>query len=165
MTGHKILGIEQACELVSQVQRQGRRVVLAFGCFDLLHPGHTRHLAAARKLGDALLVVVSSDRSALALKGSGRPVLPASERAEILAALEVVDYVTIFDDPSPAALISKMGPRIVVLSSGDDSPESAALELVGDAGTQIIRLPRAPGYSTSSIIETAVRNLGQPQSS
>ncbi len=162
MTGKKILGIDQACELVSQVQRQGRRVVLAFGCFDLLHPGHTRYLAAARKLADILLVAVNGDRSALALKGPERPVLPASERAEILAALEVVDYVAIFDDVSPAALISKMGPRIVVECSGDDSPESAALEPVAGAGTQIVRLARAPGYSTFSIIETAVKNLGQP---
>ena len=160
MTAKKILAIERACELVSQIQRQGQRVVLAFGCFDLLHPGHTRYLAAARKLGDVLLVAVNSDRSALALKGPGRPVLPASERAEILAALEAVDYVTIFDGASPTALISRMGPRIVVQTSGDDSPESSSLEPIGAAGTEIIRLPLVPGYSTSSLIQTAVRNLG-----
>ena len=160
MTCKKILAIEQACELVSQVQRQGQRVVLAFGCFDLLHPGHTRYLAAARKLGDVLLVAVNSDRSALALKGPGRPILPAPERAEIMAALEAVDYVTIFDDPSPAALISRMRPRFVVQTSGDDSPESSSLEPIGAAGTEIIRLPLVPGYSTSSLIQTAVRNLG-----
>ena len=159
MSCKKILAIEQACELVSQLQQQGRCVVLTFGCFDLLHPGHTRHLAAARKLGDVLLVAVNSDRTAHALQGPGRPVLPASERAEVVAALEAADYVTIFDDPSPAALISRMRPRIVVQTSGDDSPESSSREPIGAAGPEIIRLPLVPGYSTSSLIQTAVRKL------
>jgi len=160
MTCKKILPTQRACELVNRLERQGQRVVLAFGCFDLLHPGHTRYLAAARKLGDVLLVAVNSDRSALALKGPGRPILPAPERAEIMAALEAVDYVTIFDDPSPAALISRMRPRIVVQAAGDDSLESSSLEPIGAAGAQIIRLPMVPGYSTSLLIQTAVRNLG-----
>ena len=160
MTCKKILAIQRACELVNRLERQGQCVVLAFGCFDLLHPGHTRYLAAARKLGDVLLVALNSDRSALALKGPGRPILPARERAEIMAAIEAVDYVTIFDDPSPAALISQMRPRFVVQTSGDDSPESSNLEPIAAAGTQVVRLPLIPGYSTSSLIQTAVRNLG-----
>ena len=160
MACKKILAIEQACELVSQLQQQGRCVVLASGCFDLLHPGHTRYLAAARKLGDVLLVALNSDRSALALKGPGRPILPARERAEIMAAIEAVDYVTILDDPNPAALISRMRPRVVAQTSGDDSPESSNLEPIAAAGTQVVRLPLIPGYSTSSLIQTAVRNPG-----
>ena len=160
MTHTKTLSLDHACEMVSQLQRQGQCVVLAFGCFDLLHPGHTRYLAGARKLGDVLLVAVNSDQSALALKGSGRPILPASERAEIVAALEAVDCVTIFDHLRPAALISRMRPRVVVQSSGDDSPEGSTRESSGIAGVQIVRLPMSPGYSTTSIIQTAVRNLG-----
>jgi rfaE bifunctional protein nucleotidyltransferase chain/domain len=160
MACKNILAIEQAYELVSQLQQQGRRVVLAYGCFDLLHPGHTRYLAAARKLGDILLVALNSDRSALALKGPGRPILPARERAEIVAALEAVDYVTIVDGPSPAALISRMRPRLVAQASDGSSLEGLNPAQVEAAGTEVVRLPLIPGYSTSSLIETAVRNLG-----
>lgn len=159
MTGKKILAIEQACEQIGRLQQQGGRVVLAFGCFDLLHPGHTRFLAAARKLGDALLVAVSSDRDARTLKGPGRPILPALERAEILAALESVDYVTISDEPTPAALIARVRPRIVVQASDGDFLEDVNPEQTTAADTQIIRLPVVPGFSTSALIQTAVKNL------
>jgi rfaE bifunctional protein nucleotidyltransferase chain/domain len=160
MTREKILTIEQAEEQVRSLARQGRRVVLVFGCFDLLHPGHTRYLAAARKLGDILLVAVNSDRSAHALKGKGRPVLPALERAEILAALETVDYVTIFDDPSPAAPIVRLRPHIVAQASDDEPFGDTGAQPMETAGAQLVRLPVIPGYSTSALIQAAVKNLG-----
>jgi len=160
MTREKILTIEQAEEQVRSLARQGRRVVLVFGCFDLLHPGHTRYLAAARKLGDILLVAVNSDRSAHALKGKGRPVLPALERAEILAALETVDYVTIFDDPSPAAPIVRLRPHIVAQASDDEPLGDTGAQPMETAAVQFVTLPVIPGYSTSALIQTAVKNLG-----
>src|SRR5438876_9034278 len=122
----KLLPLDRAVEAVAELKRQGKRVVFTNGCFDLLHPGHTRYLVEARKLGDALLVAVNSDRSVRALKGPGRPVLPQQERAEILAALASVDYVTIFDDPTPRYLIMRMLPQ--VLATGADCGPS---EIVG----------------------------------
>src|SRR5881396_2045811 len=105
MGREKILPLDRVVEAVRELKRQGKRVVFTNGCFDLLHPGHTRYLAEARKLGDVLLVALNGDRSVRELKGPGRPILPENERAEILAALESVDYVTIFDDPTPRAVI------------------------------------------------------------
>jgi rfaE bifunctional protein nucleotidyltransferase chain/domain len=159
MIRDQILTIEQAEGRVRSLARQGRRVVLVFGCFDLLHPGHTRHLAAARKLGDYLLVAVNSDRSAHALKGEGRPILPALERAEIVAALEAVDGVTIFDDLSPAGLIVRLRPHIVAQASDDEPFGNTGAPPLETAGGQFVTLPVVPGYSTSALIRTAIKNL------
>src|SRR5215212_3520785 len=88
-----------------RVRREGKQLVFTNGCFDLLHPGHVRYLAQARALGDALVVALNSDRSVRALKGEGRPILTERERAEVMAALEAVDYVTVFDEETPRELI------------------------------------------------------------
>ncbi|MBI1983224.1 MAG: adenylyltransferase/cytidyltransferase family protein, partial [Acidobacteria bacterium] len=114
MVLEKVLPIEKAIALVGELKRRGKRVVFTNGCFDVLHPGHTRYLAEARKLGDVLLVALNSDRSVRSLKGPGRPVFPESERAEILAALEAVDYVTIFDELTPQTVIARMLPQVLV---------------------------------------------------
>src|SRR5579864_4456953 len=114
----QIVTLERAFEIVDELKNQGKRVVFTNGCFDLLHPGHTRYLSQARALGDVLIVAVNSDRTVNALKGEGRPVFPERERAEILAALEAVSYVTIFDDLTSQAVIARMLPQ--VLAKGGD---------------------------------------------
>jgi len=160
----KILTLERACEVVADLKRQGKRVVLTHGCFDLLHPGHTRHLAEARKLGDVLIVAVNSDRSVRARKGSQGAIQPEAERAEILAALKVVDYVTVFDDPSPRALIARMLPQVLA-EGGDGRPDvmvgGAEVEA---AGGSVFSIPAVAGYSTSAIIEAALRAVTQQKS-
>ena len=108
-----ILNIDEAAGFVREQQQHGRQVVFTHGVFDLLHPGHVRHLTAARREGDVLLVAVLSDRSARAAKGPSRPVMPDRERAEILDALAVVDAVVVLDDDSPLALIARLGPDVV----------------------------------------------------
>ena len=153
----KLLPLDRAVEAVAELKRQGKRVVFTNGCFDLLHPGHTRYLEEARKLGDALLVAVNSDRSVRALKGPGRPILPENERAEILAALECVDYVTIFDDLTPRSVIARMLPQVLVKGADWGPGEIVGREEVEAAGGRVVSIHVVPGFSTSALIESAVK--------
>jgi len=159
----KILPLAQAIERVRELKHQGKRVVFTNGCFDLLHPGHTRYLAAARKLGDVLVVALNSDRSVAALKGPTRPVTPQAERAELVAALAVVDYVTIFDDLTTRAVIEGMLPQVLVKGGDWGADEIVGREEVEGAGGQVVSIPVVQGFSTSVLIEAA-RKAGQPKS-
>jgi len=157
MSVEKIVPLEQAYELVSRLKRQGRRVVFTNGCFDLLHPGHTRCLEEARKLGDVLIVAINSDRSVRALKGLDRPLQAEAERAEILAALAAVDYVTIFDDESVLGVVSRMLPSVLV-KGGDWGPNQVVGRAeVEAAGGRVVQIPVVGSYSTSAILEAAIR--------
>jgi rfaE bifunctional protein nucleotidyltransferase chain/domain len=157
MDDRKVIPLESAYILVDELKRRGRRVVFTNGCFDLLHPGHTRYLAEARKLGDVLIVAVNSDASVRALKGPGRPIFPAAERAEILAALEAVDYVTIFDDLTPQAVIARLLPNVLVKGADWGPDDVVGRAEVEAAGGQVVSIPVVPGYSTSAIIEAALK--------
>ncbi|HEY7910900.1 MAG TPA: D-glycero-beta-D-manno-heptose 1-phosphate adenylyltransferase [Blastocatellia bacterium] len=139
-----------------RLRREGKRLVFTNGCFDLLHPGHVRYLAHARSLGDALAVALNSDASVRALKGEGRPVLNQDERAEVLAALEAVDYVTVFDEETPRELIAALLPDLLV--KGGDWPieEIVGREEVEAAGGQVLSLPFVEGSSTTDIIKRIV---------
>lgn len=108
----KMLGREALRDRVAQWRGRGERIVLANGCFDLLHVGHVRYLHAARALGDRLVVAVNDDESVRRLKGAGRPLMPAEERAEILAALADVDAVTVFSEPDVRALVRAIRPDV-----------------------------------------------------
>jgi D-beta-D-heptose 7-phosphate kinase/D-beta-D-heptose 1-phosphate adenosyltransferase len=159
MSVEKILPLERAVELVQELKRQGKRVVFTNGCFDLIHPGHTRYLAEARKLGDALLVAINSDRSVRVLKGPGRPIFPQAERAEVLAALESVDYVTVFDDLTPQALIARLLPHVLVKGSDWGPGEIVGREEIEAAGGKVVSVPLVPGYSSSSMIQAVRKNF------
>ncbi len=153
----KVLTLDQACDVVAQLKRGGQRVVFTNGCFDLLHPGHVCYLAEARKLGNALIVAVNSDRSVRSLKGPGRPIIPEAERAEILAALECIDVVTIFDDLTPRTIIGRMLPDVLVKGGNWAPDEIVGREEVTAAGGRVVTIPAVPGYSTSSIIDAIVK--------
>lgn len=159
MRSEKVLPLEKAIEQVEEFKRQGKRVVFTNGCFDVLHPGHTRYLAEARRLGDVLLVAVNSDRSVGALKGPGRPIFPENERAEILAALEAVDYVTIFDDLTPQTVIARMLPQVLVKGGDWGLDEIVGRAEVEAAGGQVFSIPLVPGFSTSTMIQAAAKNF------
>ena len=159
MRSEKVLPLEKAIEQVEEFKRQGKRVVFTNGCFDVLHPGHTRYLAKARRLGDVLLVAVNSDRSVGALKGPGRPIFPENERAEILAALEAVDYVTIFDDLTPQTVIARMLPQVLVKGGDWGLDEIVGRAEVEAAGGQVFSIPLVPGFSTSTMIQAAAKNF------
>ncbi|MBZ5513511.1 MAG: D-glycero-beta-D-manno-heptose 1-phosphate adenylyltransferase [Acidobacteriia bacterium] len=157
MLENKVIPLERAYGLVGDLKRRGERVVFTNGCFDLLHPGHTRYLAAARKLGDVLIVAMNSDASVRAIKGPRRPIFPEAERAELLAALEAVDYVTIFDDPTPQAIIARMLPNVLA-KGGDWGPnEIVGRAEVEAAGGQVVSIPIVPGYSTSAMMQAALK--------
>jgi D-beta-D-heptose 7-phosphate kinase/D-beta-D-heptose 1-phosphate adenosyltransferase len=152
MSLNKILPLERAYAVAEELRRRGRRLVFTNGCFDLLHPGHTRYLAAAKELGDVLMVAVNSDRSVRALKGPARPVFPEAERAEILAALEAVDYVTIFDDLTPQAVIARMLPHVLAKGADWGPDEIVGRAEVEIAGGRVVSIPVVPGFSTSAIL-------------
>src|SRR5919112_995265 len=153
MSGRVILDRGELLRTRAELRAAGRRLVFTNGCFDLLHVGHVRYLAGARRLGDALLVAINSDASVRALKGTGRPVLSESERAEILAALSSVDFVTVFEEDSPRALISEVLPDVLVKGGDYQLDEIHGREEVERAGGRVLSLPFVEGASTTSIIE------------
>ena len=151
----KILPLETAYAKVDELKNEGQRVVMTNGCFDLLHPGHTRLFAAARELGDVLVVAMNSDRSVCALKGSNRALQPEAERAEILAAIAAIDYVTIFDDESVLGVVARMLPHVLVKGGHYTRENIVGYAEVEAAGGTVVSIPIVPGYSTTAIIEAA----------
>lgn len=149
----KILSPEQMLGERKRLRSAGIRLVFTNGVFDLLHVGHVRYLAEARALGDALVVAINSDRTVRELKGPDRPIFEAAERAEIIAALRSVDYVTVFDDVSPRALISKLLPDVLVKGGDYQLDQIHGREEVEAAGGRVISLPFVEGASTTSLIE------------
>ena len=149
----KLLSPGQLAEVRARLRAEGRRLVFTNGCFDLLHVGHARYLAAARELGDALLVAVNSDAAVRELKGAGRPLMNESERAEMLAALEAVTYVTVFDELSPRTLIARLLPDVFVKGGDYAVDEIHGREEVEAAGGRVLALPFVAGASTTDIIE------------
>ena len=151
--GKVILDREELLRVRAGLRAEGRRLVFTNGCFDILHVGHVRYLEAARRLGDALLVAVNSDRSVRALKGAGRPVMNERERAELLAALSSVDFVTVFDEESPRALIGEVLPDVLAKGGDYALEEIHGREEVERAGGRVVALPFVEGASTTNIIE------------
>jgi D-beta-D-heptose 7-phosphate kinase/D-beta-D-heptose 1-phosphate adenosyltransferase len=143
----KLLGVREG------LRAEGKSVVFTNGVFDLLHVGHVRYLAAARELGDVLVVAINSDRTVRELKGEGRPIVKEAERAEILAALRQVNYVTIFDDVSPRSLIATLLPDVLVKGGDYGLDEIHGREEVEAAGGRVVSLPFIEGTSTSAIVE------------
>jgi len=152
-----VLKLEEMIVRFGKEKRNGKRVVFTNGCFDLLHPGHIHSLEAARALGDFLVVGINSDKSVLALKGEGRPLLPAEERAEILASLECVDGVVIFDELTPRQVITALLPDVLVKGSDWPANKVVGREEVEAAGGRVVLVNVVPGYSTTEIILERIR--------
>src|SRR5580700_99483 len=149
----KIISQDELIQVTTREKRAGRRVVFTNGCFDLLHPGHVRCLAEARALGDVLVVAINSDRSVRGNKGPERPLVPQQDRAEVLAALGCVDYVTIFDELTPRELISRVLPNILVKGADWPIDQVIGREEVEAAGGRVISIALAPGYSTTNLLQ------------
>ena len=149
----KVFNRQSLQRRLAALRRQGKRIVFTNGCFDLIHPGHVHYLRAARRLGDVLVVGVNSDRSVRRLgKGPGRPLNCEQDRAEVLAALEMVDCVTIFDEEAPYELIRHLQPDVLV-KGGDWTPDRiVGADLVRARGGVVKSLPYAKGYSTTTLI-------------
>ncbi|HEX2269757.1 MAG TPA: adenylyltransferase/cytidyltransferase family protein [Pyrinomonadaceae bacterium] len=148
----RILNREELLARVAAARDSGARIVLANGCFDVLHVGHVRYLAGARELGDVLVVGINSDEQVARLKGAGRPVLPATERAEIVASLESVTYVTIFDEPTVTELLLALKPD--VHAKGTDYTEETVPErdVVRSYGGRVAIVGDPKDHSTSAIL-------------
>jgi rfaE bifunctional protein nucleotidyltransferase chain/domain len=155
-----LVGIEEAARRAAEWRARGRRVVFANGCFDLLHVGHVRYLSAARELGDALVVGLNSDASVRRLKGPGRPVMPADERAELIGALAAVDLVVVFDDDSADALIARLRPD--VHAKGTDYTEASVPEraTVLTAGGRVAIAGDPKSHATRDLIAAIVARFG-----
>ena len=134
------------------MQSGGGTVVFTNGVFDLLHPGHARYLQEARRLGDALIIGINSDRSVRAIKGPTRPLNPEHERAEVLLSLSCVDAVVVFDEETPHNLIQTIQPDVLV-KGADWGPDAiVGRDVVEARGGRVVRIDLSPGYSTTELI-------------
>jgi D-glycero-beta-D-manno-heptose 1-phosphate adenylyltransferase len=138
---------------VAEAKAAQRRIVFTNGCYDLLHPGHIRLLESARELGDILILALNTDRSVRENKGGNRPIINEAERAEVAAALAAVDYVVLFDEPTPREIITRVLPDVLVKGSDWGPNEVVGREEVEAAGGQVVSIPIEAGFSTSAIIE------------
>jgi D-beta-D-heptose 7-phosphate kinase/D-beta-D-heptose 1-phosphate adenosyltransferase len=154
----RVLSTGEAEAWAESARRLGRRVVFTNGVFDLLHPGHVRYLRDSKALGDLLIVAVNSDRSARANKGPERPVNPEQERAELLAALGVVDAVVIFDEDTPHDIIARVRPDVLVKGADWGADNIVGRDVVEAGGGRVVRMELAAGFSTSKLIEKIRRS-------
>jgi rfaE bifunctional protein nucleotidyltransferase chain/domain len=148
-----VLTLEETIVRFGREKRNDKRVVFTNGCFDLLHPGHIHSLEAARAMGEALIVGINSDASVRTLKGEGRPVLPEQERAEILASMECVDAVVIFDELTPQRLVAELLPDVLVKGGDWPGNQIVGREEVEAAGGKVVLVDVVPGYSTTEILK------------
>ena len=153
----KVLARRSLLHRLATLRRQRKRIVFTNGCFDLIHPGHVRYLRAARRLGEVLVVGLNSDASVRRLKGPARPLVPQHDRCEVVAALEMVDYVTLFDEDTPYELIKQVQPDVLV-KGGDWKPDDiVGADIVRARGGVVRSLRFAPGYSTTRLVEGIVK--------
>jgi len=148
-----VLTLDELILQFGREKRNGKRVVFTNGCFDVLHPGHLHSLETARALGDCLIVGLNGDESVRRLKGAGRPVIPAGERAEILASLECVDAVVVFEDLTPQKVIAALLPDVLVKGSDWPGNQIVGRADVEAAGGRVVLVDTVPGYSTKEILK------------
>ena len=157
----KVKTVEELRPLLAILRAAGKKIVFTNGCFDLIHTGHTRYLAIARSFGDILVVAVNSDASVSTIKGEKRPINFQQERAEALAALESVDFVTIFSEPDPYKIISALQPDVLV--KGGDWPIEKIIgrDVVEARGGKVVNVPFVEGQSTTGIINKILQKYAK----
>ncbi|MCY3757307.1 MAG: D-glycero-beta-D-manno-heptose 1-phosphate adenylyltransferase [Acidobacteria bacterium] len=161
MSQQKILALEDLLAQRARLRQENKRTVFTNGCFDLLHPGHIDYLSRARRMGDALIVGVNSDRSVRELKGPLRPILTQDERTRLLSGLDSVDYLTVFDEDTPHRLIAALLPDVLV-KGGDWTVETiVGRQEVEAAGGRVVPLPYLEGQSSTAIIERILHRYGR----
>ena len=157
----KVKNHDELREIVQDIQRAGRKVVFTNGCFDILHTGHSRYLQVAKSYGDVLIVAVNSDESVRKLKGDKRPIMPQAERAEMVASLAVVDYVTVFDEEDPHRVIAELMPNVLVKGGDWAVDEIVGKDIVETGGGKVYSIPYIEGASTTGIIERILAKYGK----
>ena len=149
----RIKSRSELMEILTHARREGKKIVLTNGCFDLLHAGHLHAFQEAKKFGDILVIALNSDDSVRSLKGDERPLVPQEQRAELIAGLRVVDYVVIFDEVDPLSIVTDLRPD--VLAKGEDWAEGTIIgqEVVEAGGGKVVRIPLVKGISTTSLVK------------
>ena len=148
-----VLSLKQLLPVLLKLRRQGKRIAFTNGCFDLLHIGHLTTLERIKKRADILVVAVNSDSSVRGLKGAGRPVVPAGERARLVAALKPVDFVTIFSEPTPLKAIRSLRPDLLAKGGDWKADRIVGAEIVKAYGGRVAVIPYVVGHSTTRLIE------------
>jgi len=149
----KVKSREDLKAIAAKAKTEGKKIVFTNGCFDLLHVGHLHVLREAKKLGDILIVALNSDSSVEQIKGPGRPILAEGERAELIAALEMVDYVTLFDEPDPLNVIQELKPDVLAKGGDWAADKIIGREFVEGYGGKVAVINFLQGHSTTDIIE------------
>jgi len=156
----QVVSPKELVKIREQARQRGQTVVFTNGCFDLLHRGHVEYLRQAKALGDLLVVGLNSDRSVRQLKGRGRPLTPEEDRAQVLAALEMVDYICVFDEETPAQLIAAVVPDVLVKGGDYRVGEIVGRDTVGAAGGRVVVVREMEGFSTQGLIERILQRYG-----
>ena len=149
----KVLGREKLKKDIDRLRREGKKIVFTNGCFDILHVGHARYLAEAKKSGDVLVVAINSDASVRAIKGERRPLIGEKERAEMVASLWSVDFVTIFSETTPLDLIEYLKPDVLVKGGDWAEEDVVGRESVARWGGKVVIVPEIKGASTTNIVK------------
>lgn len=157
---NKICTRESLKDKIDQLKKEGKKIVFTNGCFDILHVGHTRYLREAKRAGDILILALNSDESVRSLKGNKRPLIPEDERADVIASLEAVDFVTIFHELTPLELIEYLKPDVLI--KGGDWAEDRVVgkESVKKWGGRVVIIPEIKGSSTTNIIDKILNVYG-----
>lgn len=156
----KIVDSDSLKDRLNDLRRSGSRIVFTNGCFDILHAGHVRYLSQARAHGDILVVGLNSDKSVKMIKGEKRPIIPEVQRAEVLAGLWCVDYVTLFHESDPLRLIEKLKPDVLVKGADWAENQIIGAEVVNAHGGRVVRVRMVSGVSTSEIIQKILKTYG-----
>jgi D-beta-D-heptose 7-phosphate kinase/D-beta-D-heptose 1-phosphate adenosyltransferase len=153
----KLKSLVELTAIAAAARAKGQIVVFTNGCFDLLHRGHVHTLRQAKAAGDLLIVAINSDRSVKSIKAPHRPILPETDRLELIAAMEMVDYVILFDEPDPYKLIAAIKPQVLAKGGDWSSDKIIGADIVEAAGGRVAVIPYLKGFSTTEIIER-IRN-------
>jgi len=160
----KILKLQDLIKVVHDLRKSGKKIVFTNGCFDILHVGHVRYLAVARSQGDVLVVGLNSDVSVRSIKPENRPIVSQNQRAEVLAGLECVDYITVFNEPDPLKIIKELKPDVLVKGADWIEAEIIGADIVKANGGKVVRIPVVPEISTSRIIQRIAKRYQQEYS-
>jgi D-beta-D-heptose 7-phosphate kinase/D-beta-D-heptose 1-phosphate adenosyltransferase len=150
---NKLKSPAEMVSIAAEARRRGKKVVFTNGCFDLVHRGHIHVLRQAKAAGDLLIVGLNSDRSVATIKGRGRPVMDEANRVELIAAMEMVDYVVVFDEPDPYQLIEAIKPDVLAKGGDWKMNEVVGADMVERGGGRVLLIPYLEGFSTTKIIE------------
>ncbi len=149
----RIVSLQELIAIRKQLKKEGKKVVFTNGCFDLIHRGHVEYLKQSKERSDVLIVGLNTDDSVRRLKGKGRPILPLEDRASVLAALEVVDYVSVFGEDTPLQMIKKILPDILVKGGDYTADQIVGKEVVEESGGQVLTVDLIAALSTTDIIQ------------